>query len=307
MVEIDNPYFSLEEIAISGQCFRMKKINTAADGCSGSAATGQASERKSEGSDPPADCFEILALGRRLVASQRGSHITLDCSSTEFDAFWRRYFDLKTDYGAIIAAIDPEDHYLTDAAASCPGMRILRQDPWEMIVTFLISQQNNIPRIKKCVENICRLYGRDNGGFFGFPEPEALAPLQEDELMACNLGYRSKYVVRAARAVTAGMGTGRLEADCFDTEALEGLSYDEAMAALLRLFGVGAKVANCICLFGLHHVDAFPIDTHIRQILDANYPEGFPFERYRGCAGILQQYMFYYDLHGPRVNMDRQV
>lgn len=301
MVEIDNANFSLEEIAISGQCFRMRRLEEARE-----EEPQLAKETGKRGAEEPVR-YEILAEGRRLIATQRGSHITLDCGRSDFDAFWSDYFDLKTDYGSIIAAIDPSDAYLTAAAGSCPGMRILRQDPWEMIVTFLISQQNNIPRIKKCVENICRLYGRDNGGFFGFPEPEALAPLPEDSLMECNLGYRSRYVVRAARTVIAGRGTGRLEADCFDLKALAALSYDEAMAALLRLFGVGVKVANCICLFGLHHVDAFPIDTHIRQILDANYPEGFPFERYRGCAGILQQYMFYYDLHGPRVNTDRQV
>ena len=74
------------------------------------------------------------------------------------------------------------------------------------------------------------------------------------------------------------------------------MSYDEAMDSLLERKGIGKKVANCICLFGLHHVDAFPIDTHVKQLLDKYYQDGFDFERYKGVAGIIQQYLFYYEL-----------
>ena len=293
MIEIINKNFSLQEIAVSGQCFRMRELPA-------ECAADRVALAEESADNALKSRFEILAGEKRLIARQCGDRIRFDCGREEFDSFWSSYFDLETDYGRIIDSIDPADAYLRAAAESCPGMRILRQDPWEMLVTFLISQQNNIPRIRKCVENICAKYGRDMGTHFAFPQPEALACLGEDDLMPCNLGYRSKYVVRAARAVIAGRGTGRLEAECFDLDALGGLGYDEAMSALLRLFGVGVKVANCICLFGLHHVDAFPVDTHIKQIFDAHYRDGFPFERYRGYAGILQQYMFYYDLHGER-------
>lgn len=265
MLNIKNDNFDLHQIAVSGQCFRMNEDE--------------------EG-------FTLIAGDKLLRAVQEKGGAALSCTNTEYESFWRNYFDMDTDYAQMIARIDRRDEYLTAAAASCPGLRILRQDPWEMIVTFLISQQNNIPRIKKCVENICTVYGdpREANGYayHAFPKPEALAELDEDALMACSLGYRSKYVVRTAKQIAHGE---------FDLQALRRLNYDEARSRLLTLYGIGVKVADCICLFGLHHVDAFPIDTHVKQILTAHYPTGFPMERYEGCAGIMQQYMFYYDLN----------
>ena len=107
--------------------------------------------------------------------------------------------------------------------------------------------------------------------------------------MACNLGYRSKYVVRAAKAVASSE---------VDLEWIGSLNYQKARTELLKLFGVGEKVADCICLFALHHLDAFPVDTHIRQVLEQHYKRGFPNRRYKGIRGIMQQYIFYYELHG---------
>lgn len=121
-----------------------------------------------------------------------------------------------------------------------------------------------------------------------FPTPAALAAAQPETLRALGLGYRAEYLCAA--------GAHFAQADALD--ALRAMSYPEAHTALRAVKGVGPKVADCICLFGLHHVDAFPVDTHVKQILSAHYPKGFPFRRYAGCAGILQQYMFYYDLHG---------
>ena len=109
--------------------------------------------------------------------------------------------------------------------------------------------------------------------------------------MECNLGYRSKYVVRAARSVVDGE---------FDLDAVSRMSYRKAKEELLRLFGVGEKVADCICLFGLHHLQAFPMDTHIRQAMAAHYKRGFPNRRYRGFQGVMQQYIFYYELCGKK-------
>ena len=165
-----------------------------------------------------------------------------------------------------------------------------------MIVSFLISQQNNIARIRRCIENICECYGEKlvnahGETFYAFPAPEALACLEENALMECNLGYRSKYVVRTARAVASGE---------FDLEAVGQMSYGEAREALLALFGVGEKVADCICLFALHKLEAFPVDTHIRQALQIHYKRGFPKRRYQGIQGVLQQYIFYYELAGAR-------
>ncbi len=266
MLEIKKENFSLFQIATSGQCFRM--------------------ESDGDGS------YTIIAGDKYLRAFEDEASILFDCSQEDFEAFWRRYFDLDTDYGLFISAIDENDLYLKRAAESGSGIRILHQDIWEMIVSFIISQQNNIPRIKRCIANICAAYGEQMTAASGvtyraFPRPETLASLEEDALMECNLGYRSKYVVRTAREIA----TGR-----FDPYILSALSYKEAREELLKLYGVGGKVADCICLFALHKIDAFPIDTHIKQVLSKYYPNGFPFERYEGFAGVLQQYMFYYDL-----------
>ncbi len=272
MICITENNFDVGQIAASGQCFRMT-------GC---------------GEDAP-DTYEITAGGRFVKARTEQGCCYLDCSEEEYEEFWRSYFDLGTDYSAFINAIDPEDRYLTSSAECGKGIRILRQDPWEMVVSFLISQQNNITRIRRCIGNICRKYGeekvhKDGTVYYAFPDPEPLAVLPEDALMECNLGYRSKYVVRTARDVCEGR---------FDPYSVVKMTYPEAREELLKLYGVGKKVADCICLFGLHMLEAFPVDTHIRQVLEREYQEGFPFERYKGFEGVIQQYIFYYELTGP--------
>lgn len=267
MVKRKIEHFSLEQVCTSGQCFRM--------------------ERKDE------HTYSVIARDKYIEVSQEGGETTFYCGETEFECFWKQYFDLDTDYHVYIESINPKDSYLLQAAGAGSGIRILRQDLWEMIVSFLISQQNNIARIRRCIQNLCEEYGQEkvseNGNhYFAFPEPEALAGLDEDALKACNLGYRSKYVVRAARSVMSGD---------IDLSAVEKLSYSKAKEELLKLFGVGEKVADCICLFALHQTEAFPVDTHIMQALDKHYKKGFPKRRYKGFQGILQQYIFYYELH----------
>ncbi len=261
-------HFSLAQICQSGQCFRMN-------------ARGE-------------NRYALIAGSHYLEVEQQGGKSVFYCEEAEFEDFWTSYFDLETDYVSYMEKISPDDAYLRAAAEFGSGIRILRQDLWEMIVSFLISQQNNIVRIRRCIENICAGYGEKltnarGEEYHGFPTPQALAELEEDALMACNLGYRSKYVVRAAGSVVRG--------EC-DLEALLTLSYPQAREELLKLFGVGGKVADCICLFGLHHLEAFPVDTHIRQALEKHYRQGFPVERYQGCQGVLQQYIFYYELAG---------
>lgn len=128
--------------------------------------------------------------------------------------------------------------------------------------------------------------------YYAFPRPESLASLEENALMECNLGYRSKYVVRTARSVVSGE---------VDLEQIREMSYAKAREELLKLFGVGGKVADCICLFALHHLQAFPIDTHISQALERHYKRGFPNRRYQGIQGVMQQYIFYYELFGKEM------
>lgn len=271
MIKVKATDLSIQQISESGQCFRLNRI----------------AENR----------YALVALGRYLEIEQRGDELIFSCSQEEYDTVWRQYFDMENDYGQYRSAISEQDDYLTQAAAFGSGIRILQQDVWEMLISFIVSQQNNIKRIRKCIETLCERYGErksfgdgqnaEDMGYYTFPDVEALAQATEEELRACNLGYRSRYIVGASNSILKGE---------VDLDALKKMDYIQAKGELLKLSGVGEKVADCICLFGLHHMDAFPVDTHIRQAMDTHYPAGFPFERYAGYAGVMQQYIFYYDL-----------
>ncbi len=266
MILTINDDFDLEKIADSGQCFRWERI-------------GAGAYRIFHG----AHCLRIRAL--------TGDRFELDCGEAEFDAVWRDYFDLDEDYRRIRMRIDPAaDPFLSAAAEQQKGIRILRQDPWEALVSFLISQNKNIPAIRRSVALLAEACGRqrrDRSGavYCAFPGPAEVAALDADALRRCGLGYRCTYVHAAAEAVLAGK---------IDLERLKNADEETTVAALTSLFGVGAKVAGCVSLFGLHHTDAFPRDVWIRRVLAQEYPEGYPFERYTPYNGVCQQYMFAY-------------
>lgn len=277
MVIIDNDCFSIEQICGSGQCFRLDKT---AD-----------------------DTYELVAGSRYLKietrrtgtakeGAPRAEETVLCCTQEEYEQFWKDYFDLTVSYEDIIGRIDSGDRYLKSAARFGSGIRILRQDVWEMIVTFIVSQQNNIPRIKGLIRALSERYGRkleaaDGRTYYTFPKAEELASATEEELRDMKLGYRSRYICATARMAAQKE---------VDLAAVKEMDYQEAREELMKFPGIGGKVADCICLFALHQMDAFPVDTHIKKALAAHYPDGFPFERYRGCAGVMQQYIFYYDL-----------
>lgn len=265
-IKIKVSCFLADQICGSGQCFRMTAL--------------------------PDGGYRVIAADRLLELRQEKDGLLLGCTQQEYDGFWRRYFDLDADYGAVLSSIDPRDRYLSQVSEFGSGIRILNQDLWEMIVTFIISQQNNIKRIRKCIETICTSYGEEKYSsqgicYHAFPTPDRLACATEEELRSLGLGYRSRYLVNTSASVAAG--------DC-DLDKIRQMEYPQAREELMKLSGVGGKVADCICLFALHHLDAFPVDTHIRQVLETHYPDGFPQEQYRGSMGILQQYIFYYDL-----------
>lgn len=270
MIQREIANFDLAQICRSGQCFRMEQIEE--------------------------NLYSVIAGERYLEIEQQNRLFLFYCDEEDFDSFWKQYFDLESDYAAWIGQIHPKDLYLNRAADFGSGIRILRQDLWEMIVSFLISQQNNIVRIRRCIQNICEAYGEQKSNdrgkiYYTFPSPQALAGLEEDALKACNLGYRSKYVVRTAKSIVSGET---------DLEAVRDMPYKKAREELLHLFGVGEKVADCICLFALHHLQAFPVDTHIHQALQNHYKRGFPKQRYKGYQGVMQQYIFYYELFGEQ-------
>lgn len=272
MVKAVIPDLSMRQISESGQCFRMNQV----------------AENR----------YALVASDRYLEVEQTGDELFFACTQEEYDGIWREYFDLDNDYGQYRSAVSEQDRYLGAAITFGSGIRILRQNVWEMLISFIISQQNNIKRIRKCIETICERYGEkryitDSGDavYYTFPDAQALAHVSEEELRACNLGYRSRYIVSTADSIWRGE---------VDLEAVKRMGYRQAREELLKLNGVGGKVADCVCLFGLHHMDAFPVDTHIRKAIEEHYPTGFPFEKYAGYAGVMQQYLFYYDLKkGP--------
>lgn len=252
MITVELEHFSLDKICDSGQCFRMKKLG---DGH-----------------------FSMVAGDQYLEMRQNGGVVDFYCSQEEFICYWVLYFDLDTDYETYMNAANPRDKYLGAAIKAGDGIRILRQDLWEMIVTFLISQQNNIKRIRKCIETICRKYGERKVSpmgveYYAFPTVEALSQVTEEDLRGCGLGYRAKYIAATARTIASGE---------ISLEKIYDMRYHQAKKELMKLCGVGEKVAECICLFALHHMDAFPIDTHIRQVMDVHYKRGFPNRRYKG-------------------------
>ena len=253
--------FDPQKIADSGQCFRWTPL--------------------------PDGGWRILHGGRRLILREAApQEFDLDCGEAEYAAVWRPYLDLDEDYAQIRARIDPEaDPFLYAAAEAQRGLRILRQNPWEALVSFIISQNRNIPAIRKSIELLCRAAGTPCADYFAFPSPQAVAALPDGALSACKLGYRAPYLRAAAESVLRGET---------DLAALRQSPPAEALEALLRLRGVGVKVASCVQLFGLHQLDAFPIDVWMRRVLDSEYPGGYPADRYSPYNGVYQQYMFAY-------------
>lgn len=257
--------FDAVKIAASGQCFRWYPLS---DG----------------------RC-RIFARDRTVVLKQTAPDtLELDCTPEEFQTFWHNYFDFATDYTAIRASIDPNDHYLSQSATCGQGIRILRQDPFEMLITFLLSQRKSIPAIQKSVEALSRAAGTpigeaDGQTLYAFPTPAQLATLDDDTLAACGLGYRLPYIRQAAQ--TAAHNPGLFD----ELAALDDAALREK---LLSLHGVGPKIAQCVMLFGFHRMDSFPLDVWMNRVMDTHYPNGFPFDRYAPFNGVIQQYLFYF-------------
>lgn len=207
----------------------------------------------------------------------------------EFGRVWLDYFDLSRDYAGLRDAFSASP-MLREACAFAPGIRVLRQEPWEALITFLISQNNNIPRIAGIVERLCAAYGEAlPEGDYAFPKAEILAGLEPEAFREAGCGYRAAYLSAAAREVAEGR---------LDLEALKAAPVREARLRLLEVPGVGPKVADCVLLYGLGKAERCPEDIWMKRVLAAlggEMPRCVMEE-----AGIAQQYLFYYARNFPQ-------
>ncbi len=200
------------------------------------------------------------------------------------EKLWRDYFDLDTDYAAICENLKA-DKWLNKAITAYPGIRILRQDSWEALCSFIISQNNNIPRIKGIIDRLCSQFGEKlSGGDFSFPSAQIIAEKTVEDLAPLRAGFRAKYIIDAARKVTAGD---------VKLEKIADMPIEEAREELQKISGVGPKVAECTLLYGFGRKEAFPVDVWVRRIMGELYPDGLP-ECTAGVEGIAQQYLFHW-------------
>lgn len=221
--------------------------------------------------------------GKYLKAKQTNDEILLFTSSEDFDTLWKDYFDIETDYTAICQNLSADEN-LSKAVTCCPGIHILKQEPWEALCSFIISQNNNIPRIKGIIERLCENFGNEIEGGFTFPDASTLAKLEPEDLAPLRAGFRAKYIIDAARKVSNGE---------VDFNKIKNSPIEFGREELQKICGVGAKVAECTLLYGFYKVDAFPIDVWVKRIMAEMYPDGFP-ECANGVKGIAQQYLFHW-------------
>ena len=262
------PDFDPFAIMDSGQCFRMVPLD--------------------------AQTVEVIAFGERVSIRALGEkRFTLDCEPADWQRRWRNYFDMDTDYAGLIAAAPADDAFLACALQSARGLHILRQEPWETLCGFILSQRKHLKAIRAGMEALSDAFGEPLPGTQRrtFPAPAALAAQSETALRACGLGYRAPYVLDAAQRVATGT---------LDLAAIAALPDDALQAALLAVSGVGVKVADCVMLFAYARRARAPVDVWIRRVIDEQYGGRSPFAGYGDCAGVYQQFMFMHRRDGGR-------
>lgn len=227
--------------------------------------------------------FEGVAKGKYLKIRQEGKTLIFyDTTEDEFKNIWFDYFDLGRDYSEIInrTACDKRLAPMTKLGG---GIRILRQDPWEALCSFIISQNNNIPRIKGIIERLCQCFGDKIKGGYTFPSPQKLAELSVDDLAPLKSGFRAKYILDAAKKCSENL----------NLDEIKSADFFSAKEALMTINGVGPKVADCTLLYGMGFTQAFPMDVWMKRAMKIFFNDEFP-QELNDCAGIIQQYIFHY-------------
>mgnify|MGYP002645755608 CR=1 FL=1 len=264
--------FNLKHIFECGQCFRFNEIEK--------------------------NTYLGIAKGNALCISQDSDSITLyETTEEDFKNIWYDYFDLGRDYGEIKKRLSV-DPIMKNAISYGDGIRILNQDLWETVISFIISASNNIPRIKGIIERFCTSFGREinymGQTYYSFPDIDTVYKLSKEDLSVIRAGYRDKYIMDAAQKFQNGQ---------INDGYIRSLTTPEAKKMLLTINGVGEKVCNCILLFGLQRVDSFPIDVWIKRIVEKlyfgeeqNIPTiaEFAKKHFGDIGGFAQQYLFFY-------------
>ena len=234
--------------------------------------------------------FLGVVRSRAVTARMEGDRLILDGADESDREMWADYFDLDLDYSAIKKELSALHPVMAEAAQFAPGIRILRQEPFEALISFIISQNNNIKRIAGIVDRLCENFGEPIGeGLFAFPTAERLAALRPDDLAPIRAGFRHKYIIDAARRVDSGD---------IDLEEIRLMPYAEAQKELMRITGVGVKVADCVLLYGLHRLDGFPLDVWMKRAMAVLF-DGMDPKEFGEYAGIAQQYIFHYSRMHP--------
>lgn len=236
-------------------------------------------------SETEKDIWQGVAFGKFLKIGSKDNIITFfDTTKEDFELIWKDYFDLDRNYSEILSVLSGNE-VLKIAGEFAGGIRILRQEPWEALCSFIISQNNNIPRIKGIVERLCENFGEKiNDGVYSFPTAEKIATLTLEDLVVLRSGFRAKYILDAAKKIASGE---------IVLDSLRDMSLDSARSELIKIYGVGEKVADCTLLFGLSHIDAFPKDVWIKRAVEKLFGGVLP-ECTKGYEGIAQQYIFHY-------------
>lgn len=272
-VLLNAPDFSLVNILDCGQCFRFYPIEP------------QCSEY--------IETYEGVAMGHYLKLSRDNANNIIFHNTTKEDflGIWKSYFDLDTDYAFVKRCIR-EDDVLARATDHAPGIRVLHQDGWEALCSFIISQNNNIKRIKGIVARFSEDFGtpiEDYPTHYSFPTPAQLAGITPDDLAPLRAGFRAKYLADAIEKVNSGE---------VNLELLSSLPLEEARENLMKIKGVGPKVADCALLYGFGRMECFPLDVWMKRVMANFYPDGLP-ECAKAYAGIAQQYLFHYARTSP--------
>lgn len=262
--------FNLEQTLDCGQCFRWEELSS--------------------------DKYHGVAYGKALTISQQGQTVIFhNCTQADFEGIWFDYFDLGTNYDEIKNELAQLHPVLKDAQQYAPGIRILRQEPWEALCSFIISQNNNIPRIKGIIKRLCEGFGeRLSSGDYTFPTAEAMSKYTADDLAVLKSGFRAKYIVDASQRVASKE---------VDLEYVLKLETAQARQELIKIKGVGPKVADCTMLYGMGKTDCFPLDVWMKRAMQVLFPSLTP-QDFGKNAGVAQQYIFHYSRMNPQLFED---